>query len=218
MRTHAVFLCLEGRPCVVVGGDAVAEGKVTACVRAGAAVTVIACDATPTVAALAASGAVRHHARAYADGDLAGAVLAYAATRDADLIARLRAEAARERVLLNVVDVPDACDFIAPAVVERGELQVAVGTGGASPALAARLRRELAERVGPEYGELLAILAAVRRTLPPGGERARVVGALLDSPLLELLRRDDGPAVDGLLAALVGEGTTRVGLGLGRAA
>src|SRR5262245_40479312 len=114
MRTHPVFLRLEGRRCVIVGHDAAAVAKAEACRAAGADVTVI----SP---------------QAYRSGHLVGAFLAYASTDDAELIGRLVDDAARERVLLNVVDVPAACTFISPAVVERGELRIAIGTGGASP-------------------------------------------------------------------------------------
>src|SRR5207245_1050257 len=98
--------------------------------------------------------------------------LAYASTRDPELIRRLADEAERERVLLNVIDVPGACTFIAPAVVRRGELQIAIGTGGASPGLAARLRAELEAQVGPEYAPFVAgtvaalVGIAVRQDLP----------------------------------------------------
>lgn len=214
MRTHPVFLCLEGRPCVAVGGDAAIEGKVDSCRRAGAEVTVVAADLSPTLRALADAGAVHWRARDYQPGDLRGAALAYASTRDPERIALLRDEAARERVLLNVIDVPEACSFIAPAVVDRGVLQVAICTGGASPLLAARLRRELDGQLGPEYGPLVEILGAVRRALGPDPARSAILAALLDSPLLELLRRGDRTAVDRLLARVAGERCTLDRLGV----
>jgi siroheme synthase-like protein len=205
MRTHPVFLCLEGRPCIAIGGDAAIEGKVEACRRAGAAVTVVAPELTPGLEALAATGAIRWHARDYRPGDLRGAVLAYASTRDPERIDLLRAEADRERVLLNVIDVPAACSFLSPAIVERGALQVAIGTGGASPLLAARLRRALETELGPEYAPLVDILGAVRRSLTDAPERAEILAALLDSPLLDLLRRGDRAAVEQLLVQVAGE-------------
>lgn len=218
MRTHPVFLRLEGRRCVVVGGDAAAAQKAAACARAGATVTVVAADAGAEMAATVRAAAATHLAREYRPGDLAGAFLAYASTRDPVLIERLRAEAARERVLLNVVDVPEACTFLAPAVVDRGELQVAVGTGGASPGLAARLRRELEAHVGPEYVPFVAILGAVRRVLAADPARAaarsEVLATLLTSPLLELVRRGARGEIDALLARVAGDGCTLDRLGL----
>lgn len=217
MRTHPVFLRLQGRRCVVVGGDAAAAAKALACLRAGAAVTVVAPELPAELAGPAAEGRLAHVARTYRPGDLSGAVLAYAATRDAELIRRLGAEAEREHVLLNVIDVPEACGFLSPAVLERGELTVAVGTGGASPGLAARLRRELEARFGAEYAPFVAILGGVRRALAADPERAEVVTALLDSPLLDLVRRGRRAEIDALLARLAGEGCTleRLGVSLG---
>src|SRR5438093_5812397 len=211
MRTHPVFLRLEGRRCVVVGSDAPAVAKAKACVEAGAEVTVVA----PAVGADLAG--VRHVARAYRPGDLAGAFLAYASTRDPELIRRLADEAERERVLLNVIDVPEACTFIAPAVVRRGELQIAIGTGGASPGLAARLRRELEAHVGPEYAPFVAILGAIRRALGREPGRGEVLSALLDSSLLELVRRGAREEIDRLLARVAGDHLTlaRLGVALG---
>ena len=214
MRTHPVFLCLEGRLCVAVGGDRLIEDKVDACRRAGADVAVIAAELTPALRTLADAGAIRWLARGHRSGDLRGAVVAYCSCRDPATIATLREEAARERVLLNVIDVPDACTFLAPAVVARGDLQVAIGTGGASPSLAAQLRREIERIVGPEYAPLVAILGAVRRARGSDPERAAVLQSLLDSPLLDLLRRGDRPGVDRLLARIAGESCTLDRLGV----
>jgi siroheme synthase-like protein len=195
MRTHPVFLRLDGRRCVVVGDDAAADAKANACRAAGAVVDVIAPDD-------------------YRPGDLAGAFLAYAATRDPDLIGRLVDEAGRERVLLNVLDVPSACTFVSPAVVDRGDLRIAIGTGGASPGLAAQLRRELEAHVGPEYAPFVAILGAVRTRLGANPARGAVVTALLDSPLLDLVRAGRREEIDALLGRVVGEGCSLARLGV----
>ena len=160
---------------------------------------------------------IRQVARAYRPGDLAGAFLAYASTRDPELIRRLADEAESERVLLNVIDVPEACAFIAPAVVRRGALQIAIGTGGASPGLAARLRAELETQIGPEYAPFVAILGGVRAALTGEAARAEVVSELLGSPLLELLRQGRRSEIDALLARVAGDGCTlaRLGIALG---
>jgi precorrin-2 dehydrogenase/sirohydrochlorin ferrochelatase len=213
MRTHAVFLRLDGRRCVVVGGDVEAERKVERCLAAGAAVTVIAVDLTPGLERHRADGRLQCLRRAYREGDLRGAAVAYAAVRDPATIAALRAEADREHVWLNVVDVPEASTFFAPALVTRGELQIAIGTGGASPGLASRLRRSIETQVGPEYERYVAILAAVRDSLPAGG-RSEVMERLVDSELLALVRRGDVGAIDGLLGRLAGEACTLERLGL----
>jgi precorrin-2 dehydrogenase/sirohydrochlorin ferrochelatase len=220
MQTHPVFLRLEGRRCVVVGGDEAAAAKALACVRAGGRVTVVASELAAAVAGLGGQG-VRLERRDYRAGDLRGAFLAYASTRDPDLIRQLVEEADREGVLLNVMDVPEACTFISPAVLERGDLKIAIGTGGASPGLAARLRRDLEAHVGPEYVPFVSILAAVRRTLAGDPVRAaargQVVGTLLTSELLELVRLGRRSEIDALLTHVAGAGCTleRLGVALG---
>ena len=205
---------------MVVGGDEAAGAKALACVRAGGRVTVVASDIAAAVAPLGAQG-VRLERRAYRAGDLKGAFLAYASTRDPELIRRLVEEADREGVLLNVMDVPEACTFISPAVLERGDLKIAIATGGASPGLAARLRRDLEAHVGPEYVPFVAILAAVRRALAGDPVRAsargQVVGTLLTSELLELVRLGRRSEIDALLTHVAGAGCTleRLGVALG---
>jgi len=200
MRTHPVFLRLDGRRCVIVGGDAAAARKAGVCLAAGGDVTIV----SPVLPPPLAAPPVRHLAREYRPGDLAGAFLAYAATADAGLIAALVDEAARERVLLNVIDVPGASSFLSPAVLERGDLRVAIGTGGASPGLAARLRTEFATRIGPEYATYVAILGAVREALAGDPGRAGIMESLLDSPLLGLLGEGRRDQVDGLLQRVAG--------------
>ena len=217
MKFYPIFVRLSGRPCVVIGGGEVAERKVEGLLRAGALVTVISPQLTPALRGHVRSGEVAHHERAYARGDLAGAFLAYAATDDEEANAAIAAEAAEEGVLLNAVDRPALCNFIVPAIVERGDLVIAASTSGASPLMARRIREDLEERFGAEYGEALRILGRVRRRLHQEGrtphERRRAFAALLDSPLLELLRSGDVDAVDVLLAQTLGNGYTLESLG-----
>ena len=200
---------------MVIGGGEAAGAKARACAAAGAEVTVIATVLDAGLRELATAGCIRHVARPYRPGDLEGALLAYATADDPETVALLREEAERARVLLNVIDTPRASSFIAPAVVSRGELTIAVGTGGASPGLSAALRRRLEGEFGPEYGPFVAILGAVRRALAGEHGRTEVLGALLASPLLDLVRRRDWKAVDGLLGSVGGEALTLARLGVG---
>jgi precorrin-2 dehydrogenase/sirohydrochlorin ferrochelatase len=214
MRTHPVFLRLDGRRCVVIGGDETAAVKARACIDAGGDVTVIAPALIPDLARTVAAGGARHVARAYHAGDLAGAFLAYASTRDPELVGCLRAEAERERVLLNVADTPDACTFIAPAVLARGELQVAGGDGwGEARAGLPRAhgdRRGRRARVWDAGGD-----PGRGPARAPGGARARpVLGRLLDSPLLDLVRRGRRAEIDALLETAGGTGCTLERLGI----
>lgn len=139
-RYYPAFLNVAGLRAVVVGGGAVAERKAAQLLASGADVTLVSPDATPELERLAGEGRVRLIRRAYAPGDLAGAWIAVAATDDPETQRNIRAESLREKTLLNVADEPDLCGFIAPSIVERGPVAVAISTGGESPALARRLR------------------------------------------------------------------------------
>ncbi len=174
MRSYyfPAFLDLRGRECVVVGAGGVALGKVLGLLPCGAAVRVVSPEAEPGVAALAARGKVRWEARGYRRGDLAGAALVVAGTDDPATNAAVYEEAVAERALVNVVDVPELCGFVYGAVFRRGRLMAAVSTGGASPAFAARCKRELAAVWGSEHGRLVS---AYRRLRPFVAERVPTV-------------------------------------------
>ena len=206
---YPVFLHVKGRRCVVVGGGEVAQRKVEALVEAGARVRVIAPSLTPRLSEMAAAGTVEAEPRPYAPGDLKGAFLAIAATDDAETNTLVTREARRRRVLLNVVDQPRACSFIVPSVVRRGELVLAVSTGGLSPALARRVREELEAHFGPEYALLARVVGRVRRRLRRRGEvSAAAWNQALDGELLELLRRGEVARAERRL-----EEALRVGVG-----
>ncbi len=146
----------------MIGGGAVAERKIRALIEARARVTVVAPQTTAAIDDWSASGAVRLERRAYRRGDLRGARLAYVAAGDDEVNRAARDEADAESVWLNVADHPALCDFFEPAVLRRGRLAVAISTGGASPALAVRLRDRLQRDIGPEYADLLDRLADLR--------------------------------------------------------
>ena len=217
MTYYPVFLRLGGERCVVIGGGEVAERKVDSLLAAGARVTVVAPSLTPALAERLARGEIIHFHRAYQDGDLDGARLAYAATDDEELHAELAGAAAAAGVMLNVVDRPQWCSFIVPAVLRRGQLTIAVSTGGGSPALAGRVRDDIGHHLGPEYERALDILARLREHLQaqalPSTERQRILRELVASELLDCLRRPDAAAVDRLLAAHAGAQVTLASLG-----
>jgi siroheme synthase-like protein len=190
---YPVLLELAGRRAVVVGELAVAAGKVEGLLAAGAAVTVVATGPAAELDRLAAEPGVTVRRRGYLPGDLAGAFLCVAGAADPMLRSAVAAEARASGVLVNVMDDVRGCDFAAPAVVRRGDLVVAVGTGGRAPALASRLRAELGERFGPEWAELVDLVGEVRAAtlgdLPELEERARRWRAALDLAELERLIR-----------------------------
>lgn len=160
-----IFLKLEGRRCLVVGAGTIAEGKIRGLLAERAAVHVVAPEATAQVRDWAASGLVRWEERAFDPHDLEGAFLVIVATSSREVNSNVFNEAHLRGVLCNAVDDPGNCDFYYPAVVNRGDLQIAISTNGRSPALAQRIRRELEEQFGPEYESWVAELGTERDQL-----------------------------------------------------
>lgn len=170
------FLDLRGRRCLVVGGGAVGERKVRSLLECGARVRLVSPDVTPGLAALVAAGSIVHRRRRFAARELAGCTLAIAATGVAEVDAAVAAAARRRRVLVNAVDRPAACDFILPSVLRRGGLQIAVSTGGRSPALAREVRKRLEPLFPVDYGEFVERVGRARTRARAG---RRTVGARL---------------------------------------
>jgi len=201
---YPAFLDLRDRPAVVVGGGTVAERKVAALLAAGARVAVISPAMTSELRRLALEGAIEAKEREYQSGDLRGAHLAVVATDDTELNRRAAREARAERVLVNTVDDVEYCDFIAPAVIQQGDVTVAISTNGKSPAMARFLRRQLEEFLTPEYGDLLEVLEQVRGELRR--RKARVPAERwqehIDDGLRELVRAGD---LEGAKARLLGD-------------
>jgi precorrin-2 dehydrogenase / sirohydrochlorin ferrochelatase len=165
MTLFPMFMKLEGRPCLVVGAGTVGEPKISSLIEAGASVCVVALHATAAVAEWAEAGAITWEARAFNSADLEGTFLVIAATNSRDLNAAILHEAGQRNILCNVVDDPEYCDFYYPAVVRRGDLQIAISTNGQSPALAQRIRRELEIQFGREYGGWLKELGQIRQQM-----------------------------------------------------
>ena len=160
-----VFLKLRGRRCLVVGAGTVATAKVRSLLAGCADVRVVGPRATRTLQQWAREGKLVWEARSFEPSDLKGMFLVVVATSSRQLNERVSQEAARWRVLCNAVDDPPHCDFYYGAVVRCGPLQIAISTSGCSPALARRLRREIAKQFGPEYGAWVEKLGEARRRL-----------------------------------------------------
>jgi precorrin-2 dehydrogenase/sirohydrochlorin ferrochelatase len=160
-----MFVKLDGRRCLVIGAGSVGEAKIESLLATAASVRVVAPQATSKVREWARGGRIEWHAREYAPADLAGVFLVIAATSSRALHDEIYAEAKSRGVLCNTVDEPERCDFYFPAVVRRGDLQIAISTGGLSPALAQRLRKELEEQFGPEWEAWVARLGRTREEL-----------------------------------------------------
>ncbi|MDR1069640.1 MAG: bifunctional precorrin-2 dehydrogenase/sirohydrochlorin ferrochelatase [Gracilibacteraceae bacterium] len=203
MNLYPISLKLEGRVCLVVGGGAVGERKISGLLECGAAVRVVSPRLTETVERWAAEGRVALERREFRPEDLADVFLVVVATDSEAVNEKVAALAAQRRLLVNVADRPALCDFYLPAIARRGPLSIAVSTGGVSPGLAARLRDEAARLCGPEYEEYLALLAEYRRRIfaryPREEERRELMLALTGA---EALRRLDEGGLNALRAHL----------------
>jgi precorrin-2 dehydrogenase/sirohydrochlorin ferrochelatase len=163
MNLFPIFLKLTNRPCIVIGAGNLAESKIESILTAQGKVTVIAPDASPKIHDLAASGEITLHLRPYTSGDVKGHFLVVAATNVPAVNHAVFEEAAANHVLCNAVDDPPFCDFYFPSVVRRGDLQIAISTAGASPALAQRLRKEINAQLPLDTGDWLEDLGNLRR-------------------------------------------------------
>jgi precorrin-2 dehydrogenase / sirohydrochlorin ferrochelatase len=173
MAYYPVFLEMNGRRVVVIGGGAVAERKVEGLLAAGAQVTVVSPALSKRLDALQQSGAIEHRERGYRAGDLRGFELAFAATDDGEVNPAVAREGRERGIWVNSADDPEHCDFILPSVLRRGELVVAVSSGGASPALARAVREELEGYFTEDYAALAGLVGDVRRELRSRHPRPR---------------------------------------------
>jgi precorrin-2 dehydrogenase/sirohydrochlorin ferrochelatase len=160
-----MFLKLEGKQCLVVGAGKVGESKIGGLLETGARVRVVSLDASPAVREWARAGKIELELRAFSAEDMDGAFLAVVATNSRTLNERVYREAQRRAVLCNVVDVPDLCDFFYPAIVRRGDLQIAVSTAGQSPSLAQKIRQQLEKQFGPGYASWVSELGETRKLI-----------------------------------------------------
>jgi len=192
MGYYPIAIELEDRLCLVVGGGTVALRKVEALLECGARVKVVSPQACAGIEALAASGRIELENRTYRLGDIEGKTVVIAATDDASVNRQVSQDACEANVLVNVVDMPELSSFIVPATVRRGDLTIAIFTGGRSPGLARRLREQLEQEFGPEYGDLVALLGELReevkRRYPDQKDREAAMRRLLDLDLLADLR------------------------------
>src|SRR5918992_2933526 len=203
---YPVYLNLAGKRCVILGGGTVAQGKIAALRQAGARITVISPEAPLGIQRAAQRGDVEWLARKYEPGDLEGAFIAVAATNVWHVNREIYEEAERRGVLLNVVDDPDLCTFIAPSIVKHDPITLAISTGGASPALARKLREALAQDPNLEWADLAEVLARARKVV----KEQRIVidpdrwQCCINEELLEMAQssRED-EAVEKLLSGLL---------------
>jgi siroheme synthase-like protein len=207
---YPAILDIAGRRALVVGAGRVGEGKIAGLVNAGAAVKVVTLTATPQVRRWADDRAIELELRPYESSDLDGRFLVIAATEDNDTNVRVFEDAEQRQMLCNVVDVTHLCNFILPSIVRRGDLAIAVSTGGASPALARRIRIALGQCYGDEYAVAMELLGSLRAELkglyPDPEDRKVIFERIVYSELMDLVRAGDAEAIEAWVQRCIEEG------------
>jgi precorrin-2 dehydrogenase len=204
---YIACLRLSGRRCVVVGGGEIGLEKVEGLLACNGDVVLIAPDAIEELQALAEEGSIAWERREYRTEDLERTFIAIAATSDTDVNIRVYEDAERRAMLVNVVDVPPLCNFILPAIVRTGPLAIAISTAGASPALAKRIKREIADTYGAEHARLAELLNEARGwakgTLPTYQDRKAFFEGIVNGEPdpIALLRAGDEDGVRALIDA-----------------
>ncbi|HZJ24967.1 MAG TPA: bifunctional precorrin-2 dehydrogenase/sirohydrochlorin ferrochelatase [Anaerolineales bacterium] len=205
---YPIYVQLNEQPCVVIGGGKIAEGKVDGLLAANAKVKIISPELTPHLHDLVKQNQVEYAARNYQVGDLTGAFMVICATDQTDINHQVWQEASANQQLVNVVDDTPRCNFIAPAILRKGDLNIAISTGGKAPALAVRLKERLQEEIGPQYERFLELSGQLReplaRHIPDFETRKKLWYELVDSDILELLSQDNEPAALDLISEVVG--------------
>ena len=202
---YPVYLDVKDRLCIIIGGGPIGEGKIAALLECDANIRMICPEVTQDVQDMADTGVIELHKREYREGDLEGAFVVIAATDDNSVNRRIADEAERLGVLLNVADVTHLCKFIAPAVVRKGAVTVAISTAGLSPALARKLRETLEVSRDLDYADMGYLLAEVRGELRGEGNIVHPDHwqTCLTQELLELFYRDPDAAKAALKEALL---------------
>lgn len=205
---YPVYIQLWEQPCVVIGGGKIAEGKVEGLLAAQAKVTVISPNLTQRLHDLANAKQITCLARPYQAGDLTGAFMIICATDQAEINHKVWEEASANRQLVNVVDDTPRCNFIAPSILRKGDLTIAISTSGKAPALAVRLKERLQREIGPEYERFLELAGELREPLaqhiPDFETRKALWYELVDSEILDALARGDESSAREIISQVIG--------------
>ncbi len=209
-RPYTISLKIHNRPCLVAGAGAVAERKIRTLLASGARVTVVARAAGEAVKKLAEEGAIILFQRSVTADDVAGTFLVIAATDDHDTNREIAGWARSSGALVNVADSPEESDFFVPAIVQRGDLTIAIATSGRMPALARRLREDLEAQFGREYGIYLELLDEARRQIyaspaVAGAARQQLLAGAAALNILPLLRENKTAQARTMLQAFLKE-------------
>ena len=205
---YPVYIELRGQICVVIGGGKIAEGKVDGLLVAQAQVTVISPEITLHLHELVTEKQITYIERTYQPGDLSGAFIVICATNQAEINHQVWEEATANRQLVNVVDDTPRCNFIAPSILRKGDLTIAISTSGKAPALAVRLKERFQRELGPEYERFLELAGELReplaRNIPDFETRKALWYELVDSEILDVLARGDESAAKEIISDIVG--------------
>jgi precorrin-2 dehydrogenase / sirohydrochlorin ferrochelatase len=189
---YPIYLDIEDRNVVIIGGGNVCARKAETMMKYGARVTIVSPEFTDEIEQWAREGSLTIRRKPYEDSDLDGANIVIASTDHQDVNEQIAADCRARRIPVNVVDVTPLCEFIVPAIIEKGSIQIAVSTGGKSPALARTLKEDLQRAIGPEYAEVNDVLGSLRdgakSVLPTDVDRKRFFDGIIASGVLEMLR------------------------------
>ncbi len=209
MRYYPVNLDIKNRKCLVVGGGFVGTRKIITLLECGAAVTVVSPVITEKLAELADNRYIEWRKRHYHTSDIDGMFLIIGATDDEELNRRIHKDAEHLNKLCNIADRPEACNFILPSIIHRGDLIIAISTSGKSPAFAKYLRQKLEKEFGTEYADFLKLMGAIRKKLlseehAPEAHKS-IFEQLIESGLLDMIKNRQTEEINCLLSESLGK-------------
>ena len=210
MKYYPVFLDINTRKCLVIGGGAVGTRKVLSLLECGAMVTVVSPVATEKLQVLASQGVIILKKRTYRPSDMEGKFLVFGATDNEVLNRQINQNAEQSNTLCNIADRPEVCNFILPATVKRDDLVIAISTSGKSPAFAKQLRKQLELQFGPEYAAFLKLMGGIRSLLlkekHAPEEHKPIFNRIIESNIIDLIRAGKKEEIDTLLRDILGDG------------
>ncbi|MBW2567902.1 MAG: bifunctional precorrin-2 dehydrogenase/sirohydrochlorin ferrochelatase [Deltaproteobacteria bacterium] len=210
MRYYPINLDVLNRKCLIVGGGSVGTRKVLTLLDCGAKVTLVSPDASEKLLELVDNGLIAWEKRSYLTSDLDGTFLVIGATDDEELNHQISADAEKLNMLCNIADRPEVCNFILPAIVNRGDLMISISTSGKSPAFAKTLRKELERQFGVEYAEFLRLMGAIRKKLlsekhEPEAHK-HLFEQIIKSNLVGMIKNNKKEDINSLLFEILGKG------------
>ena len=210
MRYYPVCLDIQNRNCLVIGGGAVGTRKVMTLLKCGARVTVVSLEVSEKLLKLADNGSIILEKRPYQASDIDNMFLVIGATDNETLNRQIHRDAEHLNTLCNIADRPEACNFILPSIVNRGDLMIAISTSGKSPAFAKMLRKDLEKKFGNEYAEFLTLMGEIRKKLlsekhEPEAHKP-LFEQLIARGLIEMIRGRKTEAINALLLEILGPG------------